>query len=260
MNKLNIFTCCNNEYRNFIPIFILSNLYHNKNTFVEICTDSLSDIDIKNSLHYLSGLYPNKFLVHKVSFDRIMLENKHYNIIPNTVRFITTPKAKTKYVYISDIDIISLEHEICDLHLNHMEDENIPYSNIVRPYSDNQKYRRLTGLHFTPYDNYYPIPQYDDLIREGIFTRSDEAFLYELVKKRFNNINEKTQWRPVHGIHVSPNRKPSTDGMDWGMTKWKKEWVAFRNSKEFLGLEPLLTDYMKEKILIIDKFYENSNL
>jgi len=252
MNKLNIFTCCNNEYRNFIPIFILSNLYHNKDSFVEICTDSLSDIDIKNSLHYLYSLYPNKFLVHKVSFGEI---------IPNTVRFITTPKLKTDYVYISDIDIITLEGGICELHLEHMKNENIPYSNIVRPYKDNQGYKRLTGLHFTPYDNYYPIPNYNDLISGNTYTRNfDEAFLYELVKKRFNNINEKTQWRPVHGIHVSPNRQPSTDGADWQMNKWEREWGEFRNSKEFLGLEPLLTNYIKEKILIIDRFYEDNNL
>jgi hypothetical protein len=260
MINLNFFTYCSNEYRNFIPIFILSNLFHNKDSFVEICTDSLSDIEISDSLEYLSKLYPDKFLIRKINLVKIKLDNKTYKVIPHTLRFITTPIIKTKYVYISDIDIISLENEICYQHLNHMKVENIPYSNIVRPYTEDREHRRLTGLHFTPYENYYPIPNYDDLIRNGIFTKSDEVFLYELIKKRFKTINSKTQWRPVHGIHVSPNRKPNSTGMNWGMTKWKKEWGRFRNSKEFLGLEPTLTDYIKEKIQIIDEYYENSGL
>jgi len=254
--KINIFTCCNGVYKNFIPIFILSNLYHNDDSFVEVGVDSMDDVDISESLNILNKLYPNRFLIRNVSFEKIVLNEKHYNIIPNTVRFVNEPKVRAEYVYISDIDIITLERGICDSHINHMNEYNIPYSNIVRRCDDPQKYKRLTGLHFTPYDSYYPIPNYDDLILEGVFTRSDEAFLYELVKKRHSNINEETQWRPVHGIHVSPNRIPESDELGWGLKTRREEWVLFRNSKVFLEIEQTFSDYIKEKIKIIDDYYE----
>lgn len=251
------FTCCNGVYKNFIPLFILSNLYHNDNSFVEIGVDYDVDINLSESISILNNLYPNKFLIRNVNFESIVINKVEYNIMPNTIRFITTPKIKSKYVYISDVDIITLDQNICNQHIKHMEKENIPYSNIVRPYSEKQKYKKLTGLHFTPYNNYYPIPKYTDLIESGLY--NDEDFLYQLVKKRYNNISEISQWRPVHGIHVSPNRKP-TDGVDWGMKKWKNQWVNFRNSKEFLLLEPTLTNYISEKILIIDSFYGDNCL
>jgi hypothetical protein len=251
---VNIYTCCNGVYKNFIPIFILSNLYHNEDSFVEVGVDLINEIDLTESLNVLNKKYPNRFLIRKANFDKIVIKGKHYNTIPNTVRFIDEPIVKAKYVYISDIDIINLEKNICDLHINHMNNNGLPFSNIVRNYDTPKEYKRLTGLHFTPYENYYPIPDYEDLILEGVFTRSDEAFLYKLVKKRYNNINEEIQWRPVHGIHVSPNREP-TGNMNWGMSNWQNQWIEFRNSEIFQEIEPTFTNYIKEKIKTIDTYY-----
>jgi hypothetical protein len=39
---INFYTCCNKIYNNFIPLFILSNLYHNENCYVEVGTDDVS--------------------------------------------------------------------------------------------------------------------------------------------------------------------------------------------------------------------------
>jgi hypothetical protein len=84
----------------------------------------------------------------------------------------------------------------------------------------------------------------------------DEVFLYELVKKRYPNFNMENTYRPVHGIHVSPNRNP-TGTMNWGMPNWKNQWFEFRNSNEFKELEPTLSKMIKEKIQIIEDFYNN---
>ena len=81
-------------------------------------------------------------------------------------------------------------------------------------------------------------------------------FLYELVKKRHPNFLIGESYRPVHGIHVSPNRNP-TGTMNWGMPNWENQWYEFRNSEEFKSLEPTLTNMIKEKIKIIDDFYGN---
>lgn len=260
--KINIFTCCNGQYKNFIPLFIFSNLYYNDDSFVEIGIDNFEGTNLRLSLSYLNKLFPERFLIRKVNFDfkYEMNDGSYKSPIPNSIRFITEPKIKSDYVYISDIDIINLEKNICDIHVNHMNEKKLPFSNIIRPYKENQKYRRLTGLHFTPYENYYPIPDFKDLISKGTLVGNDEILLHELVKKRYKNIDEKNQFRPVHGIHVSPNREPTSLIINWGMNNWKKQWFEFRNSKEFMGLEPLLNDYIKEKIKIIDDFYESNNI
>jgi hypothetical protein len=130
-----------------------------------------------------------------------------------------------------------------------MEKTKLPYSNIVRPSKN-----RLSGLHFTKYSNYYPIPEYGDLCEKGLL-KHDEVFLYEIVKKRHPKFNYDETFRPVHGIHVSLNREPNGK-LGWGMNGWKDRWVDFRKSEVFLLLEPTFTEMIKNKIKIIDNFYK----
>lgn len=248
MTKLNIFTCCNNVYKDFIPLFILSNLYHNNDCIIEIGVDDVNYPQIQESLEILKINYKDKFDVYKVNFNEVEVSGKTYPIIPNTVRFITTPKIKTEYVYISDIDIINLEKDLLYTHTKNINKTKLPYSNIVRPSKN-----RLSGLHFTPYNNYYPIPNYFDLCEKGLL-KHDEVFLYELVKKRFPKFNYDETFRPVHGIHVSLNRNHD-DKLGWGLSNWKNQWVEFRNSKIFLEVEPTFTNMIKDKIKIIDNYY-----
>lgn len=248
-NKLNIFTCCDGIYKDFIPLFILSNLYHNDDCFVEIGVDDVNYPEIKDSLKILENLYKNKFTLYNVKFGGQKVNGKLYNCISNTVRFFTTPKIKTDYVYISDIDIINLQKNFIDIHIKNMDRTGLPYSNIVRPSSN-----RLSGLHFTPYENYYPIPNYIDLCEKNILTH-DEVFLYELVKKRYPNFNFEETFRPVHGIHVSLNREPEGK-LGWGMSGWKNQWIEFRKSNVFLTIESSFSNTIKNKIKIIDEYYK----
>jgi len=251
--KTNFFTTCNGEYKNFIPIFILSHLYHNNDCHVEIGVDNI-DPNLNLSINILTQEYKDRFKIKKINLNYLDIEGKRYKSLQNTFRFFRVPDIKSEYVYISDIDIICLQKNLSDLHIKDMKDNNLPYSNIVRPKkTEDQVDRRLTGLHFTPYDNYYPLPDIKDLCERGSLFH-DEVFLYELVKKRFPNFNELNTYRPVHGIHVSPNREP-TGTMNWGMPKWKKEWTEFRSSDIFKNIEKTFTKYIKDKIKIIDEYY-----
>jgi len=249
MNELNIFTCCDGVYKDFIPLFILSNLYHNDNCIVEVGVDRSNYSNIKKSLDILNNLYKDKFVLYDVKFGYQKINGKSCNSISNTIRFFTTPKIKTNYVYISDVDIINLQKNFINIHIENMGRTGLPYSNIVRPSSN-----RLSGLHFTPYENYYPIPDYSDLCEKNILLH-DEVFLYELVKKRYPNFNLSETFRPVHGIHVSLNREPAGK-LGWGMNGWKDQWIDFRKSEVFLLLEPTFTEMIKNKIKIIDNFYK----
>ena len=54
MIKTNFFTACNGIYKEFIPLFILSHLYHNENCFVEIGVDSMLKPEILKRLQILN--------------------------------------------------------------------------------------------------------------------------------------------------------------------------------------------------------------
>jgi len=250
MESLNIFTCCNGQYNQFIPLFVFSHLYDNNNTFVEVGYDDIIDEEIQNSINYLHNLYPGRFLIRQQLVGQINYMESFVKCAPNLTRFIFEPSVKSKYVYISDIDIICLEDNILKIHTDDMEKTGLPYSNIVREKSSpDQIYRRLTGLHFTPWKNYYPIPSFADLIENGDH-HHDEVFLYEIVKKRYPYFNYENKFRPVHGIHISMNRDP--DG--WGIKSRKEKWIEFRNSFEFLEFEKGVTEFIKERVLQIDNF------
>lgn len=251
MKKLitNVFTCCNGKYNDFIPLFILSNLYHNDNVFVEVGTDEYNKISNTDSIKLLNKLYPNRFKVRHSNFNHYTTNGVKYGISPNTVRFIETPKIKTQYVYISDVDIICLTKNFSQQHIDFMNEFNQPYSNMVRDGKNS-----LTGLHFTPYNNHYPLTDFNDLlVNDSNLLSYDEKFLYLLVKKK-HPIDTNNNFRPVHGIHVSLNRDPYSD-LNWGINRDRYlAWTEFRNSDEFLSLEPLFSEKIKEMINIIDNY------
>jgi hypothetical protein len=252
MKKLmtNVFTCCNGKYNDFIPLFILSNLYHNDNVFVEVGTDEYSEISNTNSIKLLNKLYPNRFKLRYSNFNNYLIGNTQYPVSPNTVRFIETPEIKTEYVYISDVDIICLTKNFSQVHIDYMKEFNQPYSNMVRNGKDS-----LTGLHFTPYNNHYPLSDFGDLlINDSNLLSYDEKFLYLLVNKNYPIEINNNNFRPVHGIHVSLNRDPYGD-VGWGVNRDRYlRWVEFRNSDEFLTLEPSFSKKIKETINIIDNY------
>jgi len=251
--KVNVFTCCNGIYKDFIPLFILSNLYHNDECFVEIGVDVLNYKPIQTSVSMLKQKYPNRFLIREVDFKGVTVDDKLYRTSPNTVRFYLEPKVKLNYVYISDIDIIVLVKNFHEQHITNMINTSLPYSNIVRQFKDDSL-KRLSGLHFTPYENYYPIPEFNDLCKLNLLSY-DEQFLYELVKKRYSDFKYDETFRPVHGIHTSLNRNP-TDKLGWGIPKWKEQWLEFSNTEYFKRIEPTFTNSIKNIIKIINDSYK----
>jgi hypothetical protein len=72
---LNIFTCCNEKYVDFVPLFIISNLFHN-DCHVEIGIDNNCEIDLSESLNILEILYPNRFLIRSVEFNKGYCPNR----------------------------------------------------------------------------------------------------------------------------------------------------------------------------------------
>jgi len=252
MNITTTYTCCDKKYEEYIPIYVHSLLFHNDNLDIEIGVEDLILTEkTEECLSYIKLKYPkSKIKIKKVSFGNVNLSDGIYNVCPNVVRFITTPELVNDYVYITDIDIITLQNNFTEIHVKDMEKNGLNYSNIVR-----QNTKKLSGLHFSKWSSYYPIPDFNDMAKQGMLN-GDEEFLYQLVSKS-NIISDKSTFRPVHGIHMSPNRDINSV-LGWGLKQWESQWIQYRNSDEFLFLEKLFTEKIKENVAKIDGYYNKT--
>jgi hypothetical protein len=173
-------------------------------------------------------------------------------IVPNSVRFLNEPVLPSQYIYISDIDIVTLQAGIADQHLADMERTGLPYSNWVRTGR-----RRLTGLHFSRKDWQFPLPAHDDL---NVSEINDEELLYTLVERKLGfKPPEGDKFRPLHGIHMSPNRSPTGSVVNgrarpgWVIGPHRQHWRQFRDTETFRDIELCLSERIRSYIAEIDQ-------
>lgn len=240
----------------FIPLYCASILYSNENIDIEIgvSCDKLSE-DIEKSLEILRKLYPfSQIKIDYSLFEEVKnkaILNDGRKCIFNTVRFLTEPTIKNEYVYISDIDIIMLDKDFINCHLDDMTKNHRNYSNIVR-----KNTKRMSGLHFTKWNALYPltVPSNINLLK------NDEEILHDLVRTK-NTIDLETTFRPVHGIHMSLNRPDVFGGQIVGWItrrdEYKKEWEDFSKTIMYKMIFPHFCEEIKELIKKLEKNYKN---
>lgn len=251
MARLNIFTCADQKYEDFAPIFIAACLWSNPDVTVEIGVEDarqFGDTHRQAMSVLTSFLGKDAFLVRNA----IWRTPDKRRIRPGSVRFITQPELVSEYVYISDIDIVTLEPGIADRHIAHMANSGLPYSNWVRTGT-----KRLTGLHFSRHDWQYPLPKHDDI---SLRTTSDEELLYLLVGRKLGyDPPAGERFRPVHGIHMSPNRSPGgavkmgRPRPGWFIKPHRDRWLQFRRTEGFLALEPHFSERIRDFVGQIDE-------
>lgn len=251
--RILVYSCCDEFYSHYIPIFC--------NTILRADKLKLVDIEIGTSLNNLSQNEEKAidYLRKKYNYSKIIInyntfiKNKtgiYYNntkiLHANSIRFITQPTIKNKYVYISDIDLFIL---VDNFYLNLIDDmtkRKNSYSNIVRSNSN-----FLTGLHFTEYDAYYPIP------KQKNYLTVDEILLYNIVKSKGIKIDKKANYRPVFGIHASPSRTTVNTNkiIGWGAERYKSDWINYCKSNDFKYIYPLLDKFIINKIKMLNNYY-----
>ena len=152
-----VYTCSDQKYSHFIPLFALALLETNDNIDIEVCIPmkKLSDKE-EEALSYLREKFPSSKII--IDYEAFILKNKiaifnNTQFLINSIRFIIEPKIKNKYTYICDIDIINLERNFYLKHIQMMNKTGLVYSNIVRT---NDK-THLSGLHFIQTDYYFPV-------------------------------------------------------------------------------------------------------
>lgn len=258
--NINFFSTSDNaRYNMFIIPHILSVLYHVKNSHVEIVIKDCEKFkkENKEALDILYREYGNRFLIRQMSteFDHIK-----YVHIGQIFRFLDQPEVKCKYTYIGDIDILTLDTDIVETHRQLMNEQRVPYSNIVRPDSN-----RLTGCMCLETKPYYDKVKYK--IKEFLNSPesvyypilNDEILLYNLVKPALGLPKYNTgKYRPIHGIHISLNRpyplgNKELGELGWGINaKVLEKYNRFRNSDIFKELESYFTDEFSGFISAID--------
>lgn len=211
--------------------YIYFALKTNNDVAVEVCVDDIVLFRLSQGagIDALKRIFPDKkFLIRQVRFSG--------KSIPNTIRFVEKPDLSADYIYIGDVDILLLDDDITNQHLANMERTGLPYSNIRRKGTD-----RLTGLHFSKFEYYYPIPEISDL---DLARMNDEAVLLQLVsRKKLPLPSQELEFRPVHGIHASPNRQAQSiaGSPHWGATvHFLSIFQSLRNERSFGLVEPYL--------------------
>lgn len=219
------YSCADKLYEDFAGLYIASSLWSVPEAFVEVGLVSYQDYATRNPylIAALDKHFKGRYLLRDVPWS---------GIIPNTVRFVNEPKTRAQYVYIGDIDILHLDKAFPAKHLAFMERTGLPYANTFRKDTD-----RLTGLHFTGWDALYPLPDISDVDLNMV---NDEVVL-GIIAERKGAERYYGGFRPVPGIHVSPNRKPVAENApDWGLNGWTEAYEAFRTSDIFKDIEPYL--------------------
>jgi hypothetical protein len=245
------FTTSNRRYEEFAPLYAFSALSHVKDSLVELGVEDTRGFRSRHgpaAAHVAACFGQQRMLVRSVPWAPYGRP-----VLPNTVRFLIEPKLRARYVYIGDIDIIILERKLLSMHLTHMKTTGLPYSNSVRPKTD-----RMSGLHFSEFAAYYPVP---DVSEFDLRRMNDERVLYEIVRRKGLPPQDRAWYRPIHGIHISPNRQPEryVDKRGniipgWGIAPYARQWLDMAADARFQELRLLLSPRIQDALRTIDRF------
>lgn len=258
--RITAFVNADHVYKSFIPIFCASLLYSDtrNRTDIEIIIDSKKlPENIEKAIEYLREIYIHSKILIRYNMYKayknyaILNENK---VRKDSIRFLIEPTIKNEYIFIGDIDIVYLIENYYDNYLIDMFNRTSCYSNIVRPNTNNT---RLSGVHFSKWNCLYPIllPKNYDLML------CDENLLLVRLKKLGVNIDYQSKFRPIFGVHMSVNRDLVIDketNLTWNVEGKKLLWEKFADSNIYKHIYPLLDKFVKNKIVLLEKYYKEN--
>ncbi len=242
-HKLTIYVTANRLYEPFILPFIASSLLHNPDSHIDIGVENAEETcsRYKAGLDYIQAHISGAFSLYDVDFNAAS---------PNNIRFLAPPKTRADFVYIGDIDILILE-SIAPWHIQHMKEMEQPFSNIKRAGK-----KALSGLHFSTWDALYPLPDLSSLANPR--TYPDEALLYEIITRLGHKTPRENKFhRPLHGFHMSLNRRPRR----WGIKDKSQQafignrlnaYKTLRTNQIWTGLWPYFETSYQRLFALLD--------
>jgi len=260
MTDLNFYTVATGKYNIFIVPYIMTALWSNPNSTVEILTNNIKFVT-PNLKSFLNEYFKERWLIKKIPKQFASWFNHSKKI--KSIRWLTQPEIAAKYTYIGDIDLPTLEDGVLRKHAGHAAFINRPYSNIVRT-GPKQTKKKVTGLHFVCTKEYYNkltikiVQRFINGITKGSWSISklDECLLYILIqrfiglppKEIYSNRGakpwERVLYRPRHGIHMSFGRAVG----GWGVTNtWLQRINMFKDSQIWKDSQQFVDKKFKQK-------------
>jgi hypothetical protein len=188
------------NYEDFLIPFTFFALINNDNSYVEIIVLNKKKfiLNYKSEIETLKKIN-NNFLIREPQYKL----NNHIN---NTYRFFEKPTINSSYTYICDIDVMILDNILPKFKKNWTN--NLCYNNIIRNYNCSKKDMRLTGCHLVETKKYYTTNFLK--IQEKYYNLNkrinDEVILKNMCEKIHGLPDSNFKFRPIYGIHFSPNR------------------------------------------------------
>ena len=238
-NRLCISTVIDQNYANYIPLFIYTLKTSYPEYHIKLFTYGKFNQQVKNALDLIKfdykivpGLF-NKYAKYKYS--------------PISWRFIIPPEhyKEYDYVYITDIDMMILPEKISllNFHLNEMSETGLCYSNSKRNAKHWEGHRSLTGLHFVSQEWFEKTEKarkkYDELLKMGGIGEKrefDGHMLYLMAKESGLKTPEKMPLTGRHhGVHLGNWRlfhSYKKLNKRVGVSKCS-QWKKIRNTEEF---------------------------
>lgn len=263
MSDLLIYVYADKDYEMFVLPFIFFALAANKTAHVEVILGNGQDSEILAKTHPGARELEEIYGAGRFTIRASGLAIDHRST-PNVRRFIEPPVSIAKYLYIGDIDIMIME-DVLGAHLPILEKYGLVYSNIVR--DPNVENPRMTGLHFIKYEEFYPLPDIDDL---DLARSNDEAVLYKIMERKGVKIDHALGYRPELGIHMSLSRDPvgrssgpkqssySDSGLSWGGEKYYEKFVELIYSYDFSRVSKYFAVEFKLLCLIVESLSEGA--
>lgn len=240
MPALTCFTVADHNYEPWVLPFAAATLWSNPDTHVEIALPNPRQFrkDNDTAAQMLGG--------------RLLLRGADFGEVVNSVRFLTEPRTRADYLYIADIDILTVE-PILPARLEHMARTGLPYSNVLRPPRPNRR-PQLTGLHLTEWDAWVPLTEPPPHAR----TNLDEELLHDLVAARGLPLPDPADtYRPPHGFHLSLNCDPRTPRQPWGGLRdegYAERYFELQRTPTWQELGPLF-DVRFRRVLVVLETY-----
>lgn len=191
------------KYEKFIVPFTYFALTYHPRGFVEIVVvDHRRFVSVyEKQLSELCAVHGNtRFAVRSMDKPPNTLH------IPNTYRFFEVPHTPGRYTYIMDVDVMLMENVVPQYEQNWPKD--CAFNNIVR--NPAAAHPRLTGMMMVRSAQYYTpqLVEMQNLFYRRFYARraNDEHVLHTIVSHCHKMPPREFRWRPVLGIHFSPNR------------------------------------------------------
>jgi hypothetical protein len=226
-----ILTAALRSYDKYAIVFAASAMHSTRDTRIEIILSDKARFLAENKAALT--ILANYFGEERLCLSQIPELLSKAKMPPHSVRFLFEPSVRTDYVYITDVDFIMLEQDFLELYLKDMDRTGFDFSNVVR-----HRTKRLTGLHFTKWDAYYPV---DSAFVPLAATHGDENLLYKIVESRAVVDPKLSTFRVHPGLHISPNAQRD-------FREYIDAAVAFFNSPVWQEISPLVAPEIHDAI------------